>query len=216
MTGTILFLMILILAAAYGVFALARLALRSAFPLKPRLAAYASFALGMLFACGMTLGASGILSGVRENAFAQGYADAQRDADSASAEQRAELYTDAYAKGYADAVDGYLADRFSAETATDASDALEAEPAPLILLPDPEDEPAADEETPPERGMPDPEGEANGEEAVREPTGTIVYYTPSGSVIHFDPNCTYLKNASSVISCDLADAPDRRHCSRCG
>ena len=49
-----------------------------------------------------------------------------------------------------------------------------------------------------------------------EKTGITVYYTPSGSVLHYDPDCSYLKNASKVLSCDKADAPDRPACSRCG
>ena len=224
MTGPILLLLILLLAAGYGVFALARLVLRTAFPLKPRLAAYTAFALGVLFAAGMTLAAAGTLSGLRENAFSEGYDDAMRDAGSADAQARAELYSDAYTKGYADAVDGYLAERFSAAEPSgtprtpDASD----ECAPLILLPDGDEDTPDGGEIPPERGMPGtdedaPSAQTEPDEApVKEKTGTIVYYTPSGSVLHFDPNCSYLKNADTVLSCDLADAPDRRHCSRCG
>ena len=192
MTGTILFLLILLLAAGYGVFSLARVALRSAFPLKPRLAAYAAFALGVLFAAGMTLAAAGTLSGLRENAFAEGYDDALRDAGSADAQERAELYSDAYTKGYADAVDGYLAERFSSETQASAprSDVPSEsdDPAPLVLLQDPETGESEGEERMPDRSMPGSDADADEQSGesdapqTREPTGTIVYYTPRAAL----------------------------------
>ena len=48
------------------------------------------------------------------------------------------------------------------------------------------------------------------------PAGTAVYYTAGGSVLHRDRNCSYLKKAKEVLTCDASEAPDLPPCSRCG
>lgn len=48
------------------------------------------------------------------------------------------------------------------------------------------------------------------------PDGTTVYYTDSGSVLHRDRTCSYLKKAKNVLECDVSEAPDLPLCSRCG
>lgn len=214
-------LFLLVLAAGYGIFALARLLLRRLLPLKPRLAASIALALGIAFMTAMTISGASLLSSMRESAFAEGYGNGVRESDAANAQDRALAYSEAYTKGYTDAVDGYLSSLLAVlpRASTGESTGDSADEPLLVLLPDKTEEGEDGQDEVPDRSMPDgEETEPAPDEAepVREKTGITVYYTPSGSVLHFDPNCSHLKNASKVLSCDLADAPERKYCSRCG
>lgn len=62
----------------------------------------------------------------------------------------------------------------------------------------------------------DSAGTSEGEAPGVIPTGTTVYYTAGGSVLHRDRNCSYLKRAKEVLSCDASEAPGLPPCSRCG
>lgn len=114
----------------------------------------------------------------------------------------------AEASGQADAVQ---------DTQNEATDVLEETPAPDGADTPDITAPASDGET--ETGTEPPADaiESSGETSPNTiSSGTIVYYTENGSVLHRDRNCSYLARAKEVLACDAAEAPDLPFCSRCG
>lgn len=66
------------------------------------------------------------------------------------------------------------------------------------------------------------EGVQDCEETITEgiakgdtPSGDIIYYTESGTVIHKSPNCQYLKNSDKVLNAPKSSKSDWKKCSKC-
>jgi len=209
MSGIIILLLALLALACYGLYMLSRTVFCRLFPYKQKIAAYSAIFITFCFFLAMIPAAFGAVTQLRSQAYALGYAEADRPMIEAPAFD-AQSYADAYTKGYTDAIEEYISENLApyfseTPTAQDTSDELFVPPQEDPTTPD---EPPIQDE-PSETNDPAPPD-------TPIPTGTTVYYTRSGSVIHLDRGCSYLKNANEILSCDLASAPDRPRCSRCG
>ena len=191
MTGTVLLFCAMTLLASYGLYCLCHIALRYFFPYRHKMTLYASALVGLAFVF--------VFSGLTARSFSR---FSERSGNMLSKQERgADAYEEddtlieAYSQGYADAMRSYygqLSLQMSEpdEFGQDEGSTEYAETREIIPM-------------------------ASSELQDVDPD-TTVYYTQSGSVLHFDAECPYLKNASSVLSCACADAPDRAYCSRCG
>lgn len=214
MSGIIFLFALLILLACYGFYTLSHLLLRRFFPYKPNVTLYVSLSIAFCFFAASAFGAASALTQIRSQAFTQGLAEAaaQPSADSSTADE-VRNYSEAYTKGYTDAIDEYI-DRILASALGNIP-----QPDADAESKDPADGPKEDpdvsngpQEDPGTQGSADD----SGNDTPAPQTGTTVYYTKSGSVLHRSRSCSYLKNASEILSCDASEAPNRPYCSRCG
>lgn len=212
MSGAILLFVFLILLACYGLYVLSHRLLRRFFPNKHNITLYIALGIAFCFFAAAAFGAAGALTQVRSQAFSQGLAEANAQQQEPDIADEARLYSDAYTQGYTDAIDTYieniLASALKDIQAPDA-DAEDTDPGE-----DPEE--GSDPTDQPETDDPPDDAGDTGRDNPVPPTGTTVYYTKSGSVLHRNRSCSYLKNASEILSCDSSQAPNRPYCSRCG
>ncbi len=226
MSGVIVLLVLLILLACYGLYTVSHLLLRRLLPYKPNATFYLSLGIAFCFFAVFALSATSAITQIRSQAFEQGRAEAtvaSEDNQQTASTDTTQLYTSAYTQGYTDAIDEYI-NRILVSALEDAYPLDSQSGVQESELQDPIDEESemgrTDDTNAPQVSAQNPgsQGEDNASietDSIPE-TGTTVYYTSSGSVLHLRRDCSYLKNSSEILSCDLSEAPDRPLCSRCG
>lgn len=212
---SILFLFtLLILLACYGLYTLSRLFLRHFFPYKPNVTLYISLGITFCFFIAFAFGAAGVITQTRSQTFANEPAQTPVEPSAGSEiADAARQYSEAYTKGYTDAIDEYIG-RILA-SASDQAPQSDEKTKSMDASDEPGEDLHASDDLPINPDAQDHTGDSD-KDTPAPPAGTTVFYTKSGSVLHRNQNCSYLKNASEILSCDASEAPDRPYCSRCG
>lgn len=224
MFGEIVFFSILVLLACYGMYVLVHTLLRYFMPSRHMVSIYTSIASAFVCLVVFTvLVCSYVADARQDDASAPAEPTIQTQADHLADE------TQIYIQGYTDALDKYF-DKFLSFSAsvsqmpnlnTDSRSVVEPAGENVENDQDLEENDNDINNADEDKTNSDPSND-DGATDTQNPADTstdneaIVYYTQSGSVIHFDKNCSYLKKAAKILSATLSSAPSRSRCSRCG
>lgn len=228
MTATIILFLLLLTMAGGFIWTLSARCIRRFLPLRRATATVINLCCTAVFLLAACTGGIFSLNALRNEEYTRGVTAGVRagEADLAAQQKLTDrAWQEGYGEGFTAGVSSMAAFETDSPAVQTPSDNTENQE-----LPDSEDkitqtedaesdlEPLSDssEEAPPSS---EPESaEPASEDPVNSDgeSGSTVYYTPSGSVLHRDPDCSYLSRAKEVLSCDMADAPALPFCSRCG